>query len=43
MELRRLLVVTAKDLERLARYRAAWTRIADAEQVHSSASTVRGD
>jgi len=43
MELRRLPVVTAKELERLTRYRAAWTRIADAEQVHRSASTVRGD
>jgi (p)ppGpp synthase/HD superfamily hydrolase len=32
MELRRLPTVTAKDLERLARYRAAWARIVAADQ-----------
>src|SRR5262244_2168281 len=40
--LRRLPAVTEKDLERLARYRAAWTRIAaaDAKQAHGLAGTV---
>lgn len=32
MELRRLPTVTAEDLERLARYRAAWARIVAADQ-----------
>jgi (p)ppGpp synthase/HD superfamily hydrolase len=32
MELRRLPTVTAKDLERLARYRSAWARIVAADQ-----------
>ena len=45
MELRRVPAVTAKDLERLARYRAAWTRIAaaDADHTHRSAGDVHKD
>ncbi len=34
MELRRLPTVTAKDLERLARYRSAWARIVAADQTN---------
>ncbi len=34
MELRRLPIVTAKDLERLARYRSAWARIVTADQTN---------
>lgn len=34
MELRRLPIVTAKDLERLARYRSAWARIVAADQTN---------
>jgi len=34
MELRRLPTVTAKDLERLARYRSAWARIVTADQTN---------
>ena len=34
MELRRLPTVTAKDLERLARYRSAWARMVTADQTN---------